>query len=102
MRRHVLVLGALLALAIWPAAGSAQPPADPPDWTIAVAGKAWLSSGWSNWNSKSAGIDPQSDLRWRGVDAVVGELSADVTWKNRLGWMLSVGGTTAGRGGASA
>jgi len=93
MRRQILALGAFLAFGIWPAAGSAQPPAAPPDWTIAVAGKVWVASGWSNWNFTSAGVDPLSDLRWRGVDAVVGELSADVTWKNRLVWMLSVGGT---------
>lgn len=97
MRRHLLALGAFLALVIWPAVASAQPPAAPPDWTIDVAGKAWVSSGWSNWNFKSAGVDPLSDLRWRGVDAVVGEVSADVTWK-RLVWMLSVGGTTVDQG----
>ena len=97
MRRHVLALGAFVALALWPAAGSAQPPAAPPDWTIAVAGKVWVSSGWSNWNFKSSGVDPLSDLRWRGVDAVVGEVSADVTWK-RVVWMLNIGGSAVDEG----
>src|SRR5712691_7900205 len=97
MRRHILALGAFLALVIWPAVASAQAPPAPPDCTIAVAGKVWVSSGWSNWNFKSAGVDPLSSLRWRGVDALVGEVSADVTWK-RLVWMLSIGGTTVDQG----
>jgi hypothetical protein len=97
MRSRVLALAAFVALAISPVAVSAQPPAPPPDWTISLAGRVWVTSGWSNWNFKSAGIDPLSDLRWRGVDGVVGELGADVVWK-RLVWMLNVGGTKLSQG----
>jgi hypothetical protein len=97
MRSRVLALAAFVVLAISPVAVSAQPPAPPPDWTISLAGRVWVTSGWSNWNFKSAGVDPLSDLRWRGVDGVVGELGADVVWK-RLVWMLNVGGTKLSQG----
>jgi hypothetical protein len=97
MRSRFLALAAFLALAISPAAVSAQPAAPPPDWTVSLAGRVWVTSGWSNWNFKSAGIDPLSDLRWRGVDGVVGEVAADVVWK-RFVWMLSVGGTKLSQG----
>jgi hypothetical protein len=91
MPAQIVLLVAFLILAISPTV-SAQQPAPPPDWTVSLAGRVWVTSGWSNWNFKSAGVDPASDLRWRGVDAVVGEVTADLTWK-RLVWMLSVGGT---------
>lgn len=97
MRFRIFALGAFLALAMSPAAVSAQPPAAPPDWTISLAGRVWVTSGWSNWNFTSAGIDPASDLRWRGVDGVVGEVAADVVWK-RFVWMMSLGGTKIDQG----
>jgi hypothetical protein len=97
MRSRVFALAAFLVLAFAPAAVSAQPPATPPDWTVSLAGRVWVTSGWSNWNFKSAGIDPLSDLRWRGVDGVVGEVAADVVWK-RFVWMLSIGGTELSQG----
>lgn len=97
MPSRVLALAAFLILAVFPGAVSAQLPGPVPDWTVSLAGKVWVSSGWSNWNFKSAGVDPLTDLRWRGVDAVVGEVSADVLWKS-LVWTLSVGGTAVDQG----
>lgn len=97
MRARLVLLAAFLVLAISPTAVSAQAPASSPDWTMSLAGKVWATSGWSNWNFKSAGVDPISDLRWRGVDAIVGEVAADIVWK-RLVWMLSVGGTPLDQG----
>jgi hypothetical protein len=97
MRFRFLALSAFVILATLPAAVSAQPASPPPDWTISLAGRVWVTSGWSNWNFTSAGIDPASDLRWRGVDGVVGEVAADVVWK-RFVWMLSVGGTKLDQG----
>jgi opacity protein-like surface antigen len=94
VRPRALALLAFVLLAVAPAAASAQAP---PDWTVELAGKVWVSSGWSNWNFKSAGVDPLTELRWRGVDAVLGEVSADVVWK-RVVWMVSVGGTTLDQG----
>jgi opacity protein-like surface antigen len=93
MRFRSLALAAVLALGIVPSLASAQPASPPPDWSVTLAGRVWSTSGWSNWNFKSAGVDPLTDIRWRGVDAVVGELAADVTWK-RVVWMLSFGGNT--------
>jgi hypothetical protein len=94
MTTRLLVLVAALILAIAPAVSAQQPP---PDWTVSLAGKVWVTTGWSNWNFKSAGVDPATDLRWRGVDAVIGEVAADVTWK-RVVWLLSVGGTPGVQG----
>jgi len=91
MPARIVVVLALLTLAIVPPA-AAQAPPPPPDWTVSLTGRVWATTGWSNWNFKSAGVDPASDLRWRGVDALVGEVAADLTWK-RLVWMLSIGGT---------
>jgi len=90
MRVWIVLVAAVVVFASVPAGASAQ---IPPDWTVSLAGKVWVTSGWSNWNIKSAGVDPATDLRWRGVDGVLGEVSADVTWK-RWVWMLSVGGTS--------
>jgi hypothetical protein len=83
---------AWLVLALSPVTAAAQAPAAPPDWSVSLAGRVWVASGWSNWNFRSAGVDPLTDLRWRGVDGVVGEVAADVTWK-RLVWMVTAGGT---------
>ena len=97
MRSRTLALAAFLAFAISPAAVSAQAPPPPPDWTITLAAKVWVTSGRSEWNFKSAGVDPLIDLRWRGVDAVVAEVGGDVVWK-RLVWMLNVGGNKLNQG----
>jgi opacity protein-like surface antigen len=97
MRVPIFALSVVLMLAMAPSGVSAQPPASPPDWTISLAGRVWVTSGWSNWNFTSAGVDPASDLRWRGVDGVIGEVAADVVWK-RFVWMLSVGGTKLDEG----
>jgi opacity protein-like surface antigen len=80
-----------------PGAASAQQSSPGSDYTLTVGGRVWVSSGWSNWNFASGGIDPLSDLRWRGVDAVVGEVNADLVWK-RLVLMASVGGSRIDQG----
>lgn len=92
VRLACLAACALVVLAMSPLTVAAQPPTTPPDWTVSLAGRVWAASGWSNWNFTSAGVDPLSDVRWRGVDGVLGELTADVAWK-RLIWVTSVGGT---------
>lgn len=91
-RFGIFALAAVLMLAMFPTMVSAQSPPPPPDWSVSLAGRVWVATGYSNWNFTSGGIDPATDLRWRGVDGIVGEVAADVTWK-RLVWMLSVGGT---------
>jgi opacity protein-like surface antigen len=92
MRIKSFALVALLALGLSPSVASAQAPPPPPDWTVELTGRIWAAQGFSSWNLKSAGIDPQTDLRWRGVDAIVGEVGVDATWK-RIVWMLNVGGS---------
>jgi opacity protein-like surface antigen len=92
MRLRSFALAALLAVGICPSVAAAQPPSPPPDWTVSLAGRVWAAQGYSTWQLTSAGVDPLSDIRWRGVDAIVGEIAVDVTWK-RFVWMLSAGGS---------
>jgi opacity protein-like surface antigen len=92
MRCRFLALAAFLALTVSPAVASAQAPLPPPDWTISLPGRVWVASGSTHWNFASAGIDPITDVHWRGVDGVLGEVAVDVLWK-RIVWMASVGGT---------
>jgi Omptin family len=68
------------------------PPAtlQPRDFSFAVGGRAWISSGYTKWNFASGGINVLSDLTWRGVDAVVPEVNAELVWK-RLVLMGSFG-----------
>lgn len=96
MRFYRLALAAFVLFVLAPMAATAQQP-PPPDWSVTLAGKVWVTSGWSNWNFKAAGVDPLTDMRWRGTDAVLGEVSADVVWK-RIVWMISVGGNTVDQG----
>src|SRR5262245_1461460 len=97
MHFRSVALAALLALGLAPSLASAQTPPPPPDWTVPLTGRVWAAQGYSNWNFKSAGVDPLTDIRWKGVDGIVGELGADVTWK-RFVWMLNVGGSKFGSG----
>jgi hypothetical protein len=53
--------------------------------------RTWVTSGYTKWSFSGAGIDPLSELRWRGTDTVIVAGSADVVWK-RLVFMLSLGG----------
>jgi hypothetical protein len=53
--------------------------------------RSWVTSGYTKWNFSGLGVDPLSELRWRGTDAVIVEGSTDVVWK-RLVFMLSLGG----------
>ena len=76
---------------------AADPVAPHSDWNITIAGKAWFSSGRSNWSFRSAGIDPQQERRWRGIDAPIGEINAEVTWK-RWSWNLGAGDSNAEHG----
>lgn len=98
MHSRVLALAAFVVLALLPAVASAQPATTaPPDWSITLAAKVWVTSANSNWSVKSAGVDPLTELRWRGVNAVLPEVSVDLVWK-RLIWQLSTGGNTLGEG----
>jgi len=57
----------------------------PPDVSLAVGGRVWVTSGYS---THSISL---SELRWRGVDSVVSEVNVDVVW-NRFVLMGSMGG----------
>lgn len=59
--------------------------------SLTVGGRLWATSGNSSRSSSAAGFDRLSDLRWRGVDAIVPEINADLVW-NRLVVLASIGG----------
>lgn len=67
------------------------------DFYVAAGGRAWISSGFTNWNFRGAGIDPLSELKWRGTDAILPEVNVEVVWK-RLVFMASAGKTGIGDG----
>jgi hypothetical protein len=58
---------------------------------IELGGRVWATSGYSSRKIAAGGINRLSDLRWRGVDSLVPEVSVDVVW-NRLVGLASVGG----------
>jgi opacity protein-like surface antigen len=57
----------------------------PPETSLAIGGRLWVTSGYS---TNSTGL---SELRWRGVDSVVPEVNVDFVL-NRLVLMGSIGG----------
>jgi hypothetical protein len=82
MRRHVL------ALLIWCVAtpGDAwaedpQPITETRDWHVALEFTGWLSSGYTTWAFSGADINYLSELRWRGTDSFIPQVSADFVWK---------------------
>jgi hypothetical protein len=58
---------------------------------VDLGGRVWATSGYSSRKIAASGIDRLSDLRWRGVDSLVSEISVDVVWKRLVG-LASVGG----------
>jgi hypothetical protein len=66
-------------------------PARGDDVQIDLGGRVWATSGYSSRKIAAGGIDRLSDLRFRGVDSLVSEISVDVVW-NRLVGLASVGG----------
>jgi hypothetical protein len=58
---------------------------------LELGGRVWVTSGYSSRKIAAGGIDRLSDLRFRGVDALVPEVSVDVVW-NRLVGLASLGG----------
>ena len=61
------------------------------DVQIELGGRVWATSGYSVRKIAAGGINRLSDLRFRGVDALVSEVSVDVVW-NRLVGLASFGG----------
>jgi opacity protein-like surface antigen len=82
MRRAAIVVAFVFASVGMSSAAWAQLP---PDSSLAIGGRLWVTSGYST-NSI-----PLSELRWRGVDSIVPEVNVDFVWK-RLVLMGSLGG----------
>lgn len=69
----------------------AQGSPSPAPFELTVGGRVWVTSGGSSRTSAGAGINPLSELRWRGVDAIVPEVNADLVW-GRFVALGSIGG----------
>ena len=59
--------------------------------SVTAGGRLWVTSGGSSRSSSAPGFERLSELRWRGVDAIVPEVSVDLVWQ-RLVALASVGG----------
>lgn len=104
-----LVRRLFLAILIWsaatPAAAWAQgaPTVVAPtvvegrDWQLGADFSGWLSSGYTTWAFSGADINYLSELRWRGTDSFIGQVSADFIWK-RLVFNASYGQSTVNGG----
>jgi hypothetical protein len=87
-----------LAILIWCAAAPGHAWAEGPqttvvegrDWHLGIDVSGWLSSGYTTWSFSGSNINYLSELRWRGTDSVVPQLSADFVWK-RLVFTASYG-----------
>jgi hypothetical protein len=67
------------------------------DLNVTLGGRVWVTSGYSSRASAAGGIDPLSELRWRGVDAIVPEVDVDLLW-GRFVVLASIGGGVIGDG----
>jgi hypothetical protein len=77
----VVRVAAVLFLVLLPSTALAQQPSPWRDVSVTVGAKTWITTGGSSESFPALGIDPISELRWRGVDAVVAEVDVDVAWK---------------------
>jgi len=82
MRRLTATIWFLFAITAMASPAWAQLP---PDASLAIGGRVWVTSGYST-NSSAL-----SELRWRGVDSIVPEINADFVWK-RFVLMGAIGG----------
>ena len=103
MRHWLAAFAALVALvgSALPVVAAEPVPGDdvpaPPDVSFSVGTRAWWTSGYSEWSHSFQGINPLSELRWRGVDALIPEVNADFAWKRlvvraAVGWSKSENG----------
>ena len=92
----VALVGSALPVAAAEPAPSDDAPA-PPDVSFSVGTRAWWTSGYSEWSMNVPSINGRSELRWRGVDALIPEVNADFAWKRlvvraAVGWSKSENG----------
>lgn len=92
----VALVGSALPVVAAEPAPSGDAPA-PPDVSFSVGTRAWWTSGSSEFSFSAPGINPRSELRWRGVDALIPEVNADFAWKllvlrGAVGWGKSENG----------
>jgi hypothetical protein len=86
---------ALLALAVTLASAAVAVAEEP--WSLEVGFRSWLTGGYTKDASSLSGIDPLSELRWRGTDAVVVEGTADLVVERFL-FRLTFGGNRVEEG----
>ena len=85
--RTRMLLVVVLAMTV----GSAAPALAQESFTVETAVRTWFTTGSTTDTISVRGLNPLSELRWRGTDAVIVEGSAEVMWQRILG-RLTVGG----------
>ena len=83
---YVVLFAALLTVHLFAGIAAAQSTV-----STDIGARTWVTSGYTKWNFTAAGVNPLSELRWRGTDTVILEGQADVVWR-RLVLMSSIGG----------
>lgn len=59
--------------------------------SVAIDGRVWATTGTTEMSTRTSRVDPLSELRWRGVDSIVTEVSGEVTFR-RFVILATVGG----------
>ncbi len=81
MKRFQALLGCAIVMLFVPnlVFGQQATVVEKPDFSLSIGGRAWYSSGKSDWNMGGIGGVPAliSDLRWDDVDSIVAEFTAD-------------------------
>ena len=89
----LVVLVAILAAPVSRASAQPSSTGAPSDVSVTVGGRTVFTSGFTKWSTgaQSGGPNILSELTWRGVEAVVPEVNAEVVWK-RLVLLGAFGG----------
>jgi hypothetical protein len=79
----------LLLIPLTCAAEDPKPSSD--ELSLTLGGRFWATTGTSSRNVSAPGFPRLSELRWRGVDALVPEVNFELVWR-RLVALITVGG----------
>jgi len=85
-----VVVLALLLIPFPSAAEDPKPPSD--DLSLTLGGRVWATTATSSRQVSAPGFARLSDLRWRGVDALVPEVNFELVWRRLVGLMTLGGG----------
>ena len=66
-------------------------PSSSPRTPITIGARGWVTTGYSSLSIGTRTIDPLSELRWRGIDSIVGEVNVEANFQHVF-LLGSVGG----------